>query len=154
MKFEVKRMTLDNAIAVSRWKYSEPYKMYNICDGKERDYIDSFTDLRNNYFTLHFGEILVAFFCIGSDSRVPGGDYSVDAIDIGLGIAPDCVGRKISREVIPRVLEECRHGKVWRVTIAEWNLRAIAAWRRFGFTKTMDFLRTGDSMKFGIYLRR
>ena len=43
---------------------------------------------------------LVGFCCFGEDAQVPGGDYSLPALDIGLGLHPDLTGRGLSHSFL------------------------------------------------------
>jgi ribosomal-protein-alanine N-acetyltransferase len=99
---------------------------------------------------------LLGFCSFGADARVPGGDYSAEAADIGLGLRPERTGRRLSRRVIPAVLEFARdnfHPRHFRVTIAAFNLRAQKAWSAAGFRKSAEFASKADGKKFYIYLR-
>ena len=55
---------------------------------------------------LHFHAIMnlqqefVGFCSFGADGQVPGGDYSLAALDIGLGMKPEYTGRGLGRQPV------------------------------------------------------
>ena len=83
----------------------------------------------------------------GPDARVLGGDYSHDAIDLGLGLRPDLTGHGRGRDLVAAVLDrvsEVLANPTLPVTIAAFNIRAIRVWEAAGFAITCRFLRPGD----------
>ncbi len=75
---------------IAAWRYEGPYALY---DGDP----EGFETLLEREYRVHAarderGE-LVGFCSFGEDARVPGYEYADDALDVGLGMPPDLVGR-------------------------------------------------------------
>jgi ribosomal-protein-alanine N-acetyltransferase len=139
---------------ILHWRYDPPYDIYNITGGNIEDLKEALLNPRFAYYKItgEQGELL-AFCNFGLDARVPGGDYSEHALDIGLGVRPDLTGRGMGQVFIHTVLDFARQSfkeKVYRVTIAKFNLRAQRAWERAGFTIQDTFTRENSDMQFVI----
>jgi RimJ/RimL family protein N-acetyltransferase len=86
---------------------------------------------------------LVGFVTFGSDGHVPGGDYTSDALDIGLGIDPALTGGGRGKRYIQAATAFARSAfevQALRVTIAANNVRAQRAWKSVGFHETGKFV--------------
>jgi [ribosomal protein S18]-alanine N-acetyltransferase len=98
---------------------------------------------------------LVGFCSYGVDGQVPGGDYRVNALDIGMGIRPDKTGRghgtAYARAVVQYGVEHYGASKA-RVTIAHLNLRARRVWENLGFRLVSEFVRVGSDRRYVILL--
>ena len=82
---------------------------------------------------------LVGFCSFGEDGQVPGGDYSTDALDIGMGIHPDFTGQGLGSSFVLAVLDYAQRKfqpTTFRVTIAAFNQRARHVWGKNGFSKS------------------
>ncbi len=146
-----------DALEIIRWKYDPPYDVYNLRAEEEENGVRYFLDPKNGFFGIHAenGE-LVGFCSFGPDARVPGGDYAMDALDIGLGIRPDLTGRGSGSEYIGAVLEFAERRFMperFRVTIAAFNERALKTWKKAGFAEAEEFLRKNDGRKFFILIK-
>ena len=78
----------------------------------------------------------------GADARVPGGDYSDAALDIGLGIKPELTGRGLGGAFVEAVVAFARATFELgprRVTIAAGNARALRVWSGRGFNEIQRF---------------
>ena len=71
-------------------------------------------------------------------ARVEGGDYSLDALDVGMGRQPELTGRgfggKVHSAMLGFVHQEFTLNKL-RVTVAEFNPRAIKQYLSAGFSR-------------------
>ena len=97
---------------------------------------------------------MVAFCCFGEDAQVPGGDYSAEALDLGLGVRPDLTGQGQGQVYIQAVLDYARRHyapRSCRVTIAGFNTRAQRAWTKAGFRPMQRFESTHSHQPFVIY---
>jgi ribosomal-protein-alanine N-acetyltransferase len=68
-------------------------------------------------------------------TRVPGGDYAGEALDVGGGVRPGLTGRGRGLSLLEAALgfaSERFHPPVFRATVAEWNARALAGGERPG----------------------
>jgi ribosomal-protein-alanine N-acetyltransferase len=154
MNFETQPLNEGAVNEILHWRYDPPYDIYNITGGNIEDLKEALLNPRFAYYqiTNEEGE-LVAFCNFGLDARVPGGDYSQHALDIGLGVRPDLTGRGMGQVFIRAVLHFAQQNfkeKVYRVTIAKFNLRAQRAWERAGFTSQDTFTRENSDMQFVI----
>jgi len=145
-----------HARAVVTWSYPAPYDVYNLaCDDTEA-VVHTLIDPRYAYHTITASDgRFVAFCCFGADARVPGGDYTLPALDIGLGVRPDLTGQGRGATFVRAVLEfvQARYGHTAaRVTIAAFNARAQRVWQRAGFRFVQRFERRGDGAPFLILM--
>jgi RimJ/RimL family protein N-acetyltransferase len=157
MNFKITTLTEEQIRTSIAWEYSAPYAMYNISTEDMESQVRFFSDPENGYFAItdEQGELL-GFCNFGADARVPGGDYSTVAIDIGMGMRPDLIGKGFGKQHASAVFNfaatvypQQQH----RVTIAEFNLRAQRLCHRFGFTPLSRFTRTADGQPFIIMIR-
>ena len=81
---------------------------------------------------------LVGFACFGTDARVPGFAYDDDALDVGVGLRPDLVGRGHGVAFVRAVLE-LRSPAAYRVTVAAFNARALRLCAALGFREVARF---------------
>jgi RimJ/RimL family protein N-acetyltransferase len=142
MTIDVRSATEDDIRLFSEWTYEPPYDVYDITESPD-EAVEYFLkpDVRCHVL-VEEGDV-VGFVTFGPDGRVPGGEYTQDALDIGLGIDPAFTGSGIGNRYINAALAFARstfNNQQMRVTIAENNTRAQRAWMRVGFVQTGDFL--------------
>jgi RimJ/RimL family protein N-acetyltransferase len=146
------------ARTVLEWRYPPPYDYYNPRPVNIEKDIQSLLDREFPYFTISnpAGE-LVAFCTYGLDAQVPGGDYSADALDIGLGVHPALTGQGQGilyvRAAISFGVQNYQPENL-RVTIAAFNQRAQRVWQKTGFTPIQEFEREKDKHPFLILTRK
>ncbi len=141
------------------WRYDPPYDIYNIivtdqeCEGLVSFYVDP----ANRAYAIDDEYGVIAAFCsFGADGQVPGGDYSADALDIGMGVRPDLTGQGLGQQFANAVIDfaQCVFTPpLLRVTIASFNLRAQRVWVKLGFRSIQEFQPSGDGMPFVIFTR-
>lgn len=145
------------------WRYEPPYDIYNMGSGtadpielaEAADYF-----LQPQY---HFQVMLrqpqgdLAAFCsFGSDGQVGGGDYSAEAVDIGMGVHPLNTGRGLGGMFAGAAIDFARQHFTppkLRVTIAEFNRRAQKVWERHNFVPIHRFQANYNRRPFIIYIR-
>lgn len=144
MKFTVEPMAEDFAKAVGQWRYPSPYDFYDM-NGSEDETVEF---LNGSYFSAidEVGEI-VGYCCFGIAAQVPlahnvGAYRDEELLDIGLGMRPDLTGRGLGRKFLSTLLafttkkfDACP----LRLTVAEFNARAIHLYQQTGFQQTMRF---------------
>lgn len=147
------------ARTILNWRYSPPYDSYNdTSSGPELDAAASdMAQASSGYFALHnaAGE-LEGFCCVGQEARVPGGDYSREALDIGVGMRPDLTGQGLGDAFMQAVLAflvERYQPRRLRATVALFNERAQALCRSLGFAEVDRFARPSDGRLFCIFER-
>lgn len=131
------------------WRYPAPYDVYDLGDERLEDGVAYFMqdDVACHVLIDDAGGVL-GYCTFGTDGQVPGGDYTRQGLDIGLGIRPDLIGRGRGAAWIDAVchfaMKRFAPDRL-RVTIAAWNERARAAWESAGFRSVRRFARSGDS---------
>jgi RimJ/RimL family protein N-acetyltransferase len=150
---------MDEAAArdIIAWRYEAPYDVYNLGLEDEEQVVSCFLDPANAYYAI-FGRqrTLAAYCCFGAEGQVPGGDYSDSALDMGLGVRPDLTGQGLGGTFVGAILRFAQ-GELapaaFRVTVAEFNERALRVWKRAGFQPAQRFKRTFDGMPFVVLTR-
>lgn len=139
-----------------QWKYEPPHEIYNYLPEYIEEDLVYHLDPANNIYSMYHNDNLVGYCSFGQDGRVPGGDYSEQAVDIGLMIKPELTGQGLGsefvRDVIRFSMTQFNPNKL-RVTILLTNLRAIRVWEKNGFRKTQAFKRERDQLDFLIMSR-
>ncbi len=129
-----------DAETILTWRYPPPLALYN----PPSDYLLWLLDPDNRYHTIidEAGQ-LIGFFCLGLDAQVPGGDYHAEeALDVGLGLRPDMIGRGLGTELLRAVLDFARQAlnpPAFRVTVATFNGRAMRMCEKVGFRPVRTF---------------
>jgi ribosomal-protein-alanine N-acetyltransferase len=145
------------ARVVLAWRYPPPYEVYNEEPERVEEVVHEMLKANYHYYRMAEGsDELVAYCCFGPDARVAGGDYSDQAVDIGLMVRPDLTGRRRGQHFAATVLEFAQRTfpqRRWRVTIAKFNLRAQRVWQNLGFHRVQTFARRGDRMAFGVWMK-
>jgi len=141
-----------------QWQYEPPYDVYNCPPDEIGDAVEYNADPANNvYVMFDQNEELIGYCSYGRDAQVPGGDYSEEALDIGMMIKPEFTGQGMgstfASEVIRNGIDKYAPKKL-RVTIAAFNKRAMRTWEKNGFQLTQRFEREGDGMEFVVMNRR
>ncbi len=156
MHVTIAPLTAAQARELVCWQYEPPYEIYTIVpegtpsaeiEGEAAYFLQP--DVQAHGITAETGT-LIAFCTFGQDARVPGGDYSADALDIGLGVKPSWTGKGMGRDMVSAVVAfALTHSQppALRVTIAEWNVRAQRVWQANGFEAGQRFVATGYTRK-------
>lgn len=157
MQLVFQPMDVAAAREVVRWRYEPPYDIYNPPEGDDDAIVAFLTEPRNTYYRIDdaAGEV-AAFCCFGEDGRVPGGDYHVSALDIGLGVRPALTGHGRGGEIVAAVCAFAEHSfapTALRVTIAAWNARAQRVWHKAGFAPVERFAATHTGTLFVVLVR-
>lgn len=132
-------------LQIRSWRYQPPYDLYNSDDNNSH-----FFDPSNNYHILKDGNLLIGFVCFGNECQVKGGAYHMNAIDIGIGMNPDLVGKGSGSIFFKKVIQICSilfPKKLLRLTVASFNQRAISIYKKFGFEPISTFKRV-DGFEF------
>jgi len=123
------------------WRYKPPYDAYNITTDPT-EAIEYFLASGIHCHTLVDGADVVGYSTFGHDAQVPGGDYTVDALDIGLGVKPSRTGSGDGHLFVAAVIDHAVarfEPRLLRVTIAVGNERARRVWSNAGFTEISRF---------------
>ncbi len=145
-------LSVEDAEQVLSRRYPPPYDIYDAAPGSHEETVRFLSDPTSGYFGIRNAQdALEAFCCLGLDAQVPGGDYSDDALDAGLGLRPDLTGHGRGSTYVEALLQFAVRQfspRAVRVTVAQFNLRALRVWRRAGFTEQDTFRRESDGMPF------
>lgn len=144
-EFRIEPISEEYARDILDWRYPPPYDFYN-------PPIDAAPDIYVREFMrpeLAFHAVLdrldrfFGFFSLGLDGQVPGGNYDERALDIGLGMKPCFAGRGHGEPFFGSIMafaERTRRPSQLRLTVADFNERAFALYRKFGFEKRSTFV--------------
>jgi ribosomal-protein-alanine N-acetyltransferase len=127
------------------WKYPTPYDFYNPpVDDQGEHYVRQFLRPELQFHAvIDRLENMVGFCSYGLDGQVPGGDYQLDALDIGLGMKPEFTGQGLGSAFFDAILtyavRTVNPDKV-RLTVAKFNRRAEKLYENFGFELEDEFL--------------
>jgi len=136
------------------WQYDPPYNIYNCPPDQFEKIVQYNIDSENNVYAMFNERDELDGYCsYGRDAQVPGGDYSAEALDIGMMIKPELTGQGLGTTFAEEVTRNGVHKyspKILRVTIAAFNKRAMRVWEKNGFQQTQTFIRDGGGMDFVI----
>ena len=130
------------------WRYDSPYDVYDITMDPD-EAVGYFLGTDIHCHALIERDEVVAYCTFGHDAQVPGGDYNVDALDIGLGVKPSRTGSGAGHRYIAAAIAlatEALEPRQLRVTIAAGNKRALRVWSNAGFTETSRFSTPREMM--------
>ena len=143
MAYAVRALTRSDVEEITAWRYPPPYDLYDVGDEEAGEASAYFLAAENAYFAVEEPTVgLVGFCCFGQEARVPGGNYSVDALDVGMGMRPSLVGQGRGRSFLGAILA---HGRALysprrcRVTVAAFNQRSLRVCRSQGFREADRF---------------
>jgi len=144
-----------SALEITSWRYEAPYDIYNL--EADKDELAYALNPEKCFYTLKDDNgSLVGFCSFALAGQVPGGDYSADALDIGMGIRPDLTGRGYGQRFVSLVLAFAQ-GEFsparYRVTIAAFNQRAQKVWLKAVFHFVERFTHAASGREFLIFIR-
>jgi ribosomal-protein-alanine N-acetyltransferase len=158
ISFKFEPMTEVCARTALNWRYEPPYDFYNH-DSTQRHALirNSFLNPAYHYYSVSDEkDTLIAYRCFGEDARVPGGDYSADALDMGGSLRPDLTGHGLGPQIMRAAMDFARvefSTRAFRATVAEFNLRAQRACEKVGYVPVQRFVATHSGVPFVILIR-
>ena len=145
-------MNEESARKILNWRYDKSLYFYNPNPSKIEETLQDFLNPENAYYSIFNNRNqLIAYCCFGADARVKGGNYDIEALDIGFGISPNLSRRGITFRIIKAVYEFAKShfsATLFRVTVAEFNQQALRLYEKAGFKQVMKFQRKQDGMYF------
>lgn len=157
MKFIIKPMQYNLATKLVTWKYDPPYDVYNVVSDDLDTEARYYADADNQYYSLETKDgDFVAFCCFGQEGKVPGGDYSADALDIGVGVRPDLTGKGMGLQYVEAILAfatKTFETTTFRATIAKFNQRSQRVFQKMGFEEVDSFMKHGTRNEFIILIK-
>ncbi|MBV8886412.1 MAG: GNAT family N-acetyltransferase [Chroococcidiopsidaceae cyanobacterium CP_BM_RX_35] len=154
MELTFRQLEKEHALAILNWRYISPCDYYNYDALRIQEDLCYLLNPKNAFYAivnLH-GE-LEGYCSFGMDGQVPGGDYTTEALDIGMAIRPDLVGQGYGRQyaqAVARFGANQYRAQQLRVTIAEFNKRAQRVWKQLGFEQVEKFIKIGSGEEFVI----
>lgn len=148
MRLTFAPMTSAVASEIAAWTYEPPYDIYNVAPGDRQKAVAEMVEPAAGYFAISDAgnDELIGFCCFGAVGRVPGGDYTAPAFDVGIGLRPDLTGRGIGPTVIAAMLDYANavfNARAFRATIAAFNERSQRAFASVGFEQKAVFTTPG-----------
>jgi [ribosomal protein S18]-alanine N-acetyltransferase len=145
---QIKPLSKNAAIEICSWTYEPPYDFYNIST-------EAVNELLNGTYFGVYNEVdeLIGFYCYGLSAQVPGGNYDEQSIDIGLGLKPKYTGNGLGYQFVRNGLNFGRDtfdNNQYRLTVAEFNGRAIKLYAKLGFVKKAQFFNDKNKQIFYI----
>lgn len=145
---EIKSQELAKKIA--NWEYPSPYDIYNMNDDKE-----TIREILNeDYYAYSYNDILIGYFCYGKPARVPNDDPNLyedeKYLDIGVGMNPKLCGEGRGYIFFNKAVDtayDIYEKEKYRLTVAEFNQRAIKVYMKYGFRKESEFIKKKDDKR-------
>ncbi|MCJ8006525.1 GNAT family N-acetyltransferase [Lederbergia wuyishanensis] len=151
----IKNLTKEQAKQIIKWRYETPYDFYNMDDDK-----DSLNELLH-YYGVFDGKDLIGFYCLESFAQVPIGREKglypemEGLIDLGFGLKPELTGQGYGYRFINFIIDEIQQkynlNKI-RLTVAEFNKRAISLYEKLGFEMKSSF--TANNTAFLVMIKK
>ncbi len=142
MQLTKRKMDKETAENILDWRYEKPYDLYN--NEATEESLDELLD--GTYKAIFEAGRLVGFYCSGLAAQVPKGRgegmYPEGYIDIGIGMDPELTGQGKGHHFFGYVLAAIKneHPKQGlRLTVAEFNERAIRLYKKFDFMEARKF---------------
>ena len=155
MEYHFAPITEPDARAVLCWSYPGIDTLYHPDPDNLEEDVAALLRPDYNYHAVHNGAgSLVGFCCFGEDAQVPGGDYGLPALDVGLGLHPDLIGTGLSHSFLAAILafgEERFAPEFFRATVAVINRRSLHLFERAGFYIVQNFL-SGEVRRHRFYV--
>ncbi|AHZ53845.1 MULTISPECIES: GNAT family N-acetyltransferase [Bacillus cereus group] len=153
---DIHKLTEEEANEINTWTYEEPYNLYSFSGEKEvmEELLDG-----TYYGCCDDQGDLIGYFCFGANAQVPGGRDAhlyggrdahlyggEDVIDIGLGMKPALTGKGMGKEFFQAGIAFATkefNAKMFRLSVATFNTRAITLYKNIGFKQGPIFLSRG-----------
>lgn len=125
----------DEAEEIARWRYEPPYDFYD-ASADHRDLAELLDPAQrgDKYFAARSAGELVGYFGLVESGNIVG---------IGLGLRPDLTGCGLGQSFLETALEFARvsfRPTRFRLSVADFNKRAITVYERAGFVQTRTYL--------------
>jgi len=135
-RIDIACMTQGEAEEIAGWRYDPPYDFYD-ADADHRDLAELLDPIRrgDTYFSAHdAAEELIGFFGFGRTG---------DVVGVGIGLRPDLTGHGLGRSFLEAGMVFARDQfapRRFKLSVAEFNTRAITVYERAGFVRTRSFM--------------
>lgn len=148
-------MSLDYAKQISGWTYENEYSVYSF--DQNQDALDEL--INGDYFVcLDKNNEIIGYFCFGKSAQIPTTEkdvYNNEMLDIGLGMKPNLCGKSNGYSFVKEGIEFFKSNfdnKQIRLTVAEFNTRAIRVYEKIGFKYSLGITHIKTQKKFWIMI--
>jgi RimJ/RimL family protein N-acetyltransferase len=145
LRHKICPMNESNARAIFAWRYAPPYDAYNQNSEALDSYLNLLLDAANAYHSIsdEHGSLL-GYCCFGLQAQIPDGEYNTPAIDVGIALRPDLLGRglgiSLPSEVVRFAREKFGQQKI-RCTVAACDRQTLRVCEKIGFQQLYGFRR-------------
>jgi ribosomal-protein-alanine N-acetyltransferase len=149
--YSIQPLTPSEARQLLGWRYESPFDYYDPPFHKDAGpLIQELVKPENGFYSVRDAQHRFIGFCsFGLDGQVLGGQYDSNAIDIGLGMKPELTnsgkGEAFFAAITAFALKEFAT-KNLRLTVADFNKRAIRVYAKSGFTVIDQFIATSNAV--------
>lgn len=154
MNIQVIPMTHNDASAIITWQYPHPYEIYTM--NNDDSALESLLLPDNQYYAIHNADDdCIGFCCFGKEGQVPNGDYQQPALDVGIGLHPDWIGKGYGAKIFADILifaHQHFQPPLFRATVAKFNQRSLKMCLKNGFEAVSEF-ESRSGMPFTILTR-
>ena len=169
--FHVLPLAAGHARDLLDWRYQPPYDFYDPPEVDDPEhYIQQLLNPELHFHaivgtrgiadnatanTTNRNETMIGFCSYGVDGQVLGGDYSLAALDIGLGMKPCFTGQGLGVPFLQAILQHARLNYAavrFRLTVAEFNIRALNLYHQLGFYAVDGFSDPEQQIAYTILL--
>jgi len=136
MQFTLKKMQQEDAHQIASWHYPAPYDFYDAAQDQEdlAELLDPQSWQESYYPVFNEENDLVGLFVFKPDDQT---------VEVGLGLRPDLTGKGLGRVFLTTRLtfgQEHFSVRMWSLSVATFNTRAIHLYAQIGFTPLNTFL--------------
>ncbi len=135
-RIDIARITQAEAEEIAEWRYEPPYDFYD-ADADHRDLAELLDPVLrgDRYYSARdaTGQ-LIGYF---------GFSQVDDVVGVGVGLRPDLTGRGLGKAFLEAGLAFAREQFApsrFKLSVAEFNVRAIKVYERAGFVTTRSFM--------------
>lgn len=148
MNFNFKKMQKKYAKEILKWHYDGKYSFYDMEFDKEdlEDFLEIIeNDNWDNYYVaVDEEENLIGMFTY---------NFNMDVMEIGLGLKPSLTGKGIGEHYVKAgieygLLELGFEGKQIKLSVANFNNRAIKVYKKIGFKEVGRYIQTINDEKY------
>ena len=155
--YTFREMDEASAREIVSWQYDAPYDIYNCNPAEVEEIVQWFVNPQSHYYSVwtEAGK-LIGYRCFGEDARVPGGDYSAEALDMGGGLSPERTGQGLGASFMEAAFEFARRryrSVAFRATVAAFNQRALRVCERVGYRPIQHFENAQTHQHFIVLMR-
>jgi [ribosomal protein S18]-alanine N-acetyltransferase len=126
----VRPLAEGDARAIATWRYPGRDATYDV-----RDVITP----EQGYWSVVRDDELIGYCCFGVEARIPGVEEEPGTLDVGYGMRPDLIGRKLGASFVSAIvrfgLDEFSPERL-RILILTWNERSRKVAEKAGFHET------------------